>query len=540
MTEWRFYGREPELEKVDSALRYPKFVCKRIHGRRGVGKAELVAEAGRRTRGKPPVLIFELRSPELESAEAARQRLLDTAGNELGPEILQDLPHPHPVLPADNFTGVVRHLLFRDVAVTLDGFHHARPMGLEGPIKLLIDHSGPLHNPRPTGKLFVMGSHQQRFMAMFRSDQPLFQRFYGNINLHQWQAPTVLEMAAEHDFLRNPGRFLTLWTACGGIPRNWEAFANSDESAARLRDFSRWPDDDSWRRAFLGWQEERLRGPDERFDSRSYVELDEPHRKVLEWLAHNKARRGSEFWRFPEELRDRAKPGLAESLKVLSSHLELVERVGEFWRKPALTWRSDLRWQRSPDLWRIRDNDTLFQLAVTGTPEPGNRENGNPRRVGSMPRTGQMLEALENLEGPALERFAADWLRNLPCMGWSGHGCWRRQRGTEALGDVDAMALPDSEEGTPLVLASCKRDPAKHNPGRLSRQLGAFLEDVGTGKDDDEGAEWLRSLPQRRLLISPEFTEGQRSRFAETGFECIGIRDMARELGIDPGPSAQG
>lgn len=524
---------------MDSALRYPSFVCKRIHGRRGIGKSELVAEAGRRTGGKPPVLIFELRSPKLESVEAARQRLLDTTGHALGREILQGLPHPHPALPADSFIDVVRHLLFRNVAVTLDGFHHARPMGLEGPIKLLIDHSGPLRDPRPTGKLFIMGSHQQRFMAMFRSDQPLFQRIHGSINLHQWQAPTLLEMAAEQGFLRNPGRFLTLWTACGGIPRNWEAFANSDESAAMLRDLSAWPDDDAWRRAFLEWQEDRLRGPDERFDSRGHVDLDEPHREVLEWLAYNKARRGSEFGRFPEDLRDRANPGLAESLKVLSSHLELVERAGEFWRKPAPTWRSDLHWRKSPDLWRICDNDTLFQLAVTGAPEPGNWASDKPRQAGSMPRSGQMLEALENLEGSALERFAADWLRSLPGMGWSGHGCWRRQRGTEPLGDIDAMAVPDNGEGTPLVLASCKRDPAKHDPNRLSLQFTAFPDGIGTGKDDDEGADWLRSLPQRRLLISPEFTESQRSRFAESNFECVDLRDMARELKIDPGPPSQ-
>ncbi len=246
---------------MDSALRYPSFVCKRIHGRRGIGKSELAAEAGRRTGGKPRVLIFELRSLKLETVEAARQRLLATTGSALGLGILQGLTHPHPALPADSFIDVVRHLLFRNVAVTLDGIHHAGPMGLEGPIKLLIDQSGPLRDPCPTGKLFVMGSNQQRFMAMFRSDQPLFQRFHGNINLHQWQAPTLLAMAAEQELLRNPGRFLTLWTACGGIPRNWEAFANSDESAAKLRDFSAWPDDDAWRRAFLEWQEDRLRGP---------------------------------------------------------------------------------------------------------------------------------------------------------------------------------------------------------------------------------------------------------------------------------------
>ena len=83
MTDWRFYGRKTELGNLDLALRHPIFACQRIHDRRGIGKSEFVAEAARRSGGKSPVLIFELRSPELEFVDAARQRLLDITGNAL-------------------------------------------------------------------------------------------------------------------------------------------------------------------------------------------------------------------------------------------------------------------------------------------------------------------------------------------------------------------------------------------------------------------------------------------------------------------------
>jgi len=47
-----------------------------------------------------------------------------------------------------------------------------------------------------------------------------------------------------------------------------------------------------------------------------------------------------------------------------------------------------------------------------------------------------------------------------------------------------------------------------------------------------EQAVRLRSIPRRKLLISPEFTAAQRVRYAGSGFECYDIRDFARTLDI--------
>ena len=132
----------------------------------------------------------------------------------------------------------------------------------------------------------MMGSHQQQLLRMFHSDQPLYGRATSTVRLHPWSAGTVLEMASEQGFLRHPARFLTLWSAYGGVPKHWHRFASSNRTA-KLRDFTLWPDDSAWRRAFLDDERRLLADPEERFDNAAYVELAPQTREVLLWLARN-------------------------------------------------------------------------------------------------------------------------------------------------------------------------------------------------------------------------------------------------------------
>lgn len=533
MTEWGFYGRKEELKEVAADLQWTKFSALTIRGRRGIGKTTLLAEAGRKADGDPPVLMFELQPPSEESLEAARERLLRTVRSELGPSILEGLPPPHPMLHSDNFCDVVNHLLFRNVAVCLDEFHHAEGLGLTSAIKRLVDASGPLRRPRPTGTLFIMGSHQQRFEALFRSDQPLFQRFSTSVVLRQWRVPTVLGMAEEHGFLRNPGRFLTLWTAFGGIPRNWEAFASSDRNAGRLRDFAPWPDDGSWRLAFLDWQRLQLKdNPEERFDDRSHIELAEPHREVLLWLALNEPR-GAMVRDFPAGLRHADRdPPLRKSLDVLSSQLELIEQTAEFYGG-------------DESRWSVADNNTLFQISVFPELFGSGPVRGRALDVGESGTLGRPVGRLETLEGLALERLAADWLGGLPGMVNSLQGVWRHRRNPPAahpdgtplppLVDIDVLGAHGylSDPDASLFVGGCKRNPRKHNPAEVDRQADELLADLGRG----EGADSIRSMRRQQFLVSPEFKAEHRRRFGESGHVCIdvpGMRLMARELESSP------
>ena len=86
-----------------------------------------------------------------------------------------------------------------------------------------------------------------------------------------------------------------------------------------------------------------------------------------------------------------------------------------------------------------------------------------------------------------------------------------------------------------LVMAGCKRDANDHSTVQLQKQFDAMLNDIG---DTPDGRR-IRSFRKERYLISPQFAGDQREKYRPTGFKCCDIRDLARELGVDPGPEPE-
>ena len=287
MADWRFYGRVVELARLEGALQLQEnksrgFCAVRITGRRGVGKAELLTEAGRRGTRNAPLMICRLPSGG-DGAQAVADLVATIERGGLQ-HLVADLPQVGwDRDPGWRFLHIVDHLISKGAVVGLDEFHNAERSRLVTPVKRLIDEYQSLGGRKPTGKLVLMGSHQQQMLRLFRSDQPLYGRDDLAVQLRQWPPSTVLEMAAEHGILAHPSRFLTLWTAYGGVPEHWRRFAGdpiSDEVNARR--LGTWPDGRSWRRAFLGAEQETLHSdPEARFDNRAFIALAEPHREVL-------------------------------------------------------------------------------------------------------------------------------------------------------------------------------------------------------------------------------------------------------------------
>lgn len=528
-SKWRFYGREDEIEKlVQTYLRSPRFSACRIDGRRGIGKSELMAEAAQRVAGEPPVLIFELLSPEIETAEARNTRLVDEARAIMSEASLDSLDAPvrSDSLPYMRFSGLLARLLDRGVTVAIDEFHLAKPLGLEGPIKMMIDRYQSIQGTPPPAKLFVMGSHQQQVKRMFLPDQPLYQRIYPAFALQQWKAPTVLEMAGEQGFLEHPGRLLTLWTAFGGIPRYWHDFVHREDNA-RLLDMAAWPDDAEWRRAFVQVQETQLApGSDDRTDNRSHVELPPPQRDMLQWLAENHPN-GTSWDRLADAMRSRGHEDIEEPLGMLIAHLELVQHYAQFWKKGV-------------GRVRIVDNSTLFQRAVF--PDLfATRRRVAPAGDGPAGRepTELRIKRLETLEGAALERLAVSYFRAQPGISWSGSRPWRTlPDAASGQVEVDVMALQGQlvDPEACFLMVGCKRNAARHDTRRLDEEVVAFRDDVMRAKD---APAWPGGAEGRmeKLLVSPSFTEEQRARFGAAGFRTLDFADMASPLDLahDPG-----
>ena len=247
----------------------------------------------------------------------------------------------------------------------LDEFHNAYELGLVSEVKLIIDGFDWDENP-PTGQLLITGSHQQNILAMLRSDAPLYQRVEDVITLPPLSVRSLLEMADDHGWLKYPKRYLTLWTAFGGIPRNWKRFANPNNA---LGNFREWTNDDAWRTAFVKRELSRvIRKNEERYDSKDFVELAAMPRELLVWMATHKPN-GEEESKIRQSILDTPprRTNIDEweanadtnrawewALHVLHSHLDMIEPYQPYGE------RSKTR------SWRIRDNTTLFQLAGPG------------------------------------------------------------------------------------------------------------------------------------------------------------------------------
>ena len=292
--QWKFYGRTNEVNEIQSLMLSKRFKSIAVLGGRGVGKTRLLRKVAETVEAKPggsPVISIEI--PVVGTKDADKllrhtvEKLLSISG-EKGLPPMRRITTPwsdEPANPIILFTETLRHLIKHGAIVMLDEFQNASEFGLVSEVKIIIDNFRMAENP-PTGQLLITGSHQQNILAMFRSDAPLYQRFYNKINLHPLPVRDLLDMADDHGWLEYPKRYLTLWTAFGGIPRNWEQFAEPENAVGN---FDQWDDHDAWRTAFVKRELSRvIQDKDERFDSKAYVELDEMPRKLLVWMAANK------------------------------------------------------------------------------------------------------------------------------------------------------------------------------------------------------------------------------------------------------------
>ena len=131
-------------------------------------------EAALRAKGNPPVLHIELPPPDKGNARTACLDLRELAIAAGLSEALDALPDEQSFQSSTRwFRETLRCLIHAGAIVVLDEFHHSTGLRLVGGIKLVIDGFYAVHAPRVTGKLVMMGSHQQKLLRMFRSTEPI-------------------------------------------------------------------------------------------------------------------------------------------------------------------------------------------------------------------------------------------------------------------------------------------------------------------------------------------------------------------------------
>jgi len=574
MANWGFYGRDRELERMRRCLSPQKgrdgfMSCYHVIGRRQVGKTELLerAMASGFGDGHPwvGVTIGADKDGNVESAKESLEILRKEAGAKC-PNLLDGLRYRYD-WPSHRYVETLRHLLHNGVVVTIDEFQRGQDNGIiRGGMQTMLE---KMRSAAPTadilregerwGSLVVMGSHQQRMLDIFGPSGSLLDRSKLGVDLKPWTIRSVFAVAAEHGLLSRPGRFLTLWTAFQGMPGLWKDFVIDEENdGAALRNFLDNPDDREWRRGFLEREIARLSDPKRRFDAKAWLSLAPGLRPVMATLGARENRGGMTVQGILAGMRamketgqvdfPEGKPdveGLWDDLEELREHLGLIDSHCLFLDPGSVQY------------WRL-DGLPLYQTRVFSE-WFGHPEGAIATLRGVLDREmdpDAALARLETLEGESLERMVTAVLRARPEV---AHGVsLQRARGGLRMHsapdvEIDAMAALDQRSDRPvLALVDCKRSPKDFKAkdaltrfSRLSAEAGGspkrargfwslptdrawLLENAWPGTGD-----WQR----RHLAVAPRFAPDRHWRhLAAKGFDCLGIRDLARELGVDPGP----
>ena len=556
-TPWRFYGREKEVARLTNGLQIGTplenrlFLALRVRGRRGVGKTDLLKQMKARAPHDMPVVIQEMRGPESQedkrpSTAEIKRYVKDTNHGLLAQAGTLGLVLPDPCRPPDDdlhhewawFRKVLTELLKAGTVVVLDEFHHAAPLGLHHQVKQVIDtaRGSSEANRKWPGKIVVMGSHQQKVDAMFTEDQPLYNRIGSTYLLNPWRLSTLMKMAAEQGILASPEKFLTLFTAYGGLPRHWERYCVEPDYAP-LHDIT---DDREWRQEWLAVEQDFLANDErERWDAKAYVELPRKWRDLLLWIGARKPR-GVTIKDIPNDLGQ-------------VSHEEKVEALHQLRHWVKLVDTNTLVGEQGVSRWFISDLNTLYQIHVFREYETiikGVGRDQEPPTVAALGRYEASGTAhrkhMESLEGEGLEVMAAAFLSELAHEGgWSGLRVWH----PAVPGDIDAMATRMKPGQEKIWLGSAKRNEKDHEPAEdrkggkglaaMKEQQDRFMDALiasAINRKDQISADNLTHAERARVLFSRLFSPELRQEYQGKGFEPVDIHDIARSFGLDPAP----
>ncbi len=298
MSDWGFYGRSKDMDWLHSHLglhmrmRVRGFNCLRITGRRMVGKSTLMEHVMRGVTDGTPHVHLEIDENWTDAGTAVKWMVREIRARGYAPlfaghEYLltdPDLPEfkslPDATLPEKIFGDITAHLLVGGTVVTIDEFHRAPALRISSVLRRAVDRFKK--NPgMACGTLVLTGSHEQMMKEMFGRSREWYGRSNGNLDLKPWNVRTVLGMAAERGLLERPDRFLTLWTAYGGVPGLWQRFLVEDRTGRLERYFSL-PDAGAWRRDFIAGEATILSdNSDERFDAAAYVQFEKWGREAM-------------------------------------------------------------------------------------------------------------------------------------------------------------------------------------------------------------------------------------------------------------------
>ena len=212
MSDWGFYGRRDELDKLRNVLDRGRWFFVKITGRRRIGKTALVQHAlgGRDAR---PVYYVQIPDSGDAGVLSAVNDALDTF-NVPREKFLR------PRNPAE-LAKLLEALAEAGYVVVLDEFQYFNRKGFEGFCSLLQAAADRLAAKagRIRGGWAVLGSvHSEMTALLEERSAPLYGRVTDPLELGHLDIASVLAILRAHADV-TPERLLSLWTLFEGVPK---------------------------------------------------------------------------------------------------------------------------------------------------------------------------------------------------------------------------------------------------------------------------------------------------------------------------------
>jgi AAA+ ATPase superfamily predicted ATPase len=438
-SEWGFYGRRDELDRLCEILRRRRWFFLKISGRRRIGKSSLVQQALQAER-REKVLYIQVPDSDPAGVVSAAREFCELFGVEV------PLPHDLRSLAAS-----IGELARRGYVVAVDEFQYFHRKALyefTSHLQLEVDRLTQ-DAERVRGGLIVLGSIHTEMSALLEDrSAPLFARLTHKIDLPHLDIASVLEILRAHTEPA-PERLLFLWNLFEGVPKFYRDAYEEDVLGAGRAELLR--------ELFFS-SSSPLRGEAENWFLR---ELRGRYDLVLKFIARHPGCSNGDLSAHARSVEPDSEKQVGGYLKVLRERYQMIEH-----KQPVFA-KSTARSGR----YYIRDNFLRSWLAALAAPAAS---------VHFRPLDELVREADERLaesEGHGIEELAGTLYEERSRKGREGFKLSQRVQGFWDRGDTEIDLVALNEADRVIRLGTCKRSAEQLAPDyrRFDGHVERFL-----------------------------------------------------------------
>lgn len=474
--KWDFYGREEELENVQKILERQRWFFLKITGRRRIGKTTLVQKAIHRVKGKK---AFYMQIPDADAAGVvmAANRYFEMFDLNIRVTSLAEL------------AAEIMKLVRMGFVVSLDEFQYFNRKSLYSFCSFLqaeVDLMSQENN-NECGGLIVLGSLQSEMNALLDDRlAPLYNRVTDEMQIGHLDFSSLKQMWISQGGV-DVDRIIFMWNLFEGVPKFYrDAFEQGVLGVGRKEALEAlfFRSSSPLKSEAENWFQHELKG---RYDT------------LLQYLAKNP---GSTYG----ELAGNGATGSEESKQLGGYLVHLEKKMGMIEKRQPIFGKNSARTSR----YYITDH--LLKSWIFALKHPVQAQNFMPKKE----LIHQADEALEVLEGYALEEMTAQLIEELSRKGVSGfelnyrvQGFWDRMNR-----EIDLIAVMKKE----VWFISCKRNPDK--------QLGCIDDLKSNAEYFTKTFSELAHLETKWVCVSPDFNKGNRKKIESTGAFALSIAEL--------------